>query len=264
VVDGPFDPGLIVMRQVGGRKFSLESCGMIADAVRITLMSRHGAGPPEWLSGHQRDGSPSTIRRLVYLPLAFVDHEHADGHLLGIALAVPRTFTEDYENRHLWKLLGQHGRPDIGENVPYLSLKFHGLELELELDESGDRNIRQNLRPSVWCAPVAGSRKWATVTPLVLPLVPRRALTIEAVIGRACADAGLPKPIAVRASLAPLITGVPHAKSFRFDPCSRRPRRPIVHAEIEFSLPVRGPVIIGAGRYAGYGLCRPRRDEEPS
>jgi CRISPR-associated protein Csb2 len=30
-----------------------------------------------------------------------------------------------------------------------------------------------------------------------------------------------------------------------------------VHADLVFAEPVRGPVIIGAGRYFGYGLCRP-------
>ena len=34
--------------------------------------------------------------------------------------------------------------------------------------------------------------------------------------------------------------------------------RACVHAEIEFAEPVRGPVLVGAGRYFGYGLCLPR------
>jgi len=35
--------------------------------------------------------------------------------------------------------------------------------------------------------------------------------------------------------------------------------RACVHAEIEFTEPVRGPVLVGAGRYFGYGLCLPRQ-----
>jgi len=30
-----------------------------------------------------------------------------------------------------------------------------------------------------------------------------------------------------------------------------------MHAVVEFSEPVRGPVIIGAGRFVGFGLCLP-------
>ena len=38
VFDGLYDPSLIVLRHAGGRKLSLESCGMIADAIRFTLI----------------------------------------------------------------------------------------------------------------------------------------------------------------------------------------------------------------------------------
>ena len=41
-----------------------------------------------------------------------------------------------------------------------------------------------------------------------------------------------------------------------------RSPRPLTHAEVEFPVPVRGPVLIGAGRYSGYGTCRPRREEQ--
>jgi CRISPR-associated protein Csb2 len=263
VLDGPYDPSLIVLRHSGGRKLSLESCGMIADAIRFTMMSRHGENAPEWLSGHAQDGSPSTMRRPAYLPLGFVDHPHADGHLLGVAIAVPRTFSED-QIEHLYRLLGQHdGKDDIESGIPFLSLDIQDRELnrsigvlDLEFDEANERNPKRNLRPTTWCAP---SKTWITATPVVMPRIPRRALTAEDVIVRACTDAGYPEPIAVRVSQAPLLSGTAHTRSFQFpfNPKSHRPRRPITHAEIEFAQPIRGPVIIGAGRYAGYGVCRP-------
>ena len=33
----------------------------------------------------------------------------------------------------------------------------------------------------------------------------------------------------------------------------------LTHAIIRFSQPVEGPVILGAGRFVGLGLCRPIR-----
>ncbi len=268
VIDGPFDPGLIVFRQSGGRKLALEFCGIVADSIRLTLMSRHGGSPPEWLSGHAADGSASTLRRPTFLPLGFVGREHADGHLLGVAIAVPQGFPEDEMNL-LFELLGRHdGANDTPPGVPFLSLDLRypassrkiGV-LDLELDETNERNPKHNLKPSTWCTPASC---WITVTPLVMPLVPRRALTVEAVVARACTDAGYPEPVSVRATTAPLASGVPHARSFRFpsDPQSHRPRRPITHAEIQFAQEIRGPVIIGAGRYAGFGLCRPSLREK--
>ena len=35
------------------------------------------------------------------------------------------------------------------------------------------------------------------------------------------------------------------------------PRRVLVHATVEFPRPVRGPLLLGAGRYFGLGLFRP-------
>jgi CRISPR-associated protein Csb2 len=32
--------------------------------------------------------------------------------------------------------------------------------------------------------------------------------------------------------------------------------RPLIHAEIYFSEPVEGPLLLGAGRFLGMGLCR--------
>jgi len=33
-----------------------------------------------------------------------------------------------------------------------------------------------------------------------------------------------------------------------------------VHADIQFAAPVRGPLLLGAGRYFGLGLCLPVED----
>jgi CRISPR-associated protein Csb2 len=36
-----------------------------------------------------------------------------------------------------------------------------------------------------------------------------------------------------------------------------KPPRPQVHAWLRFDQPVTGPVMLGAGRYRGYGLGKP-------
>jgi CRISPR-associated protein Csb2 len=272
VVDGPYEPGLIVLKQDRGRRFSLESCGMIADAIRNTLMSRYGTNPPEWVSGHAPDGSPSRLRRPLSLPLGFVGREHADGHLLGVAIAVPREFNDDQINM-LYELLGRHDETnrndrDLDQDVPFLSLSLRVAvgNLDLVLDETNERNPKINLRPSTWVNP---SSRWTTVTPIVLPQFPRRQLCLDQVIAKASIDAGYPELKSVRTGHAPFLEGVPHARSF--DPHSRSskikphggpPLRLWTHAEIEFSQSVRGPVIIGAGRYRGFGFCRPILEKE--
>lgn len=260
-VNGPYDPGIFVLRQVDGRKFGLESCGIVTDAIRMELMRRHGPNAPEWISGHSQDGSPSKQSRPVYLPLAFVDHEHADGHLLGVAIAIPRDFEH---TERLFELLGAHDFPEdiCPQCMPFLSVPVRNPNmndrevgrLTLELEERPQGRRAKALKSFTW---TDASTVWTTITPVILPRFPRRELTPESVVSQACVDAGYPKPIAVRVSFAPLMEGVPHTQTFHIKPRVGRPPRPLAHAKIEFETPVRGPVILGAGRYAGYGACRP-------
>jgi CRISPR-associated protein Csb2 len=262
VQDGPFDPGIFVLRELpGNRRYALESCGIIADAIRAELMSRYGAVAPEWITGHAPGGSPSKQARPAILPLGFVEHEHADGHLLGVAVVVPRDFAH---TERLFELLGSHpgnNKHDIEPGVPFLSLTVRNphLEnreigkLELELDERPEGRRPFSLKSFTWSHP---HRIWKTVTPIMLPLFPRRGLSAEEVVAKACVDADYPEPVLVRVSFAPLLRGVPHSRAFHVKPRQDRPPRPLTHAAIEFPVPVRGPVLIGAGRYSGYGACR--------
>ena len=265
-VAGAFDPGLIVLRQVGGRRFGLESAGMIAESLRDELMRRHGPGAPEWLTGHTPDGTPSRQPRPAIVPLGFVNREHADGHLLGVAIALPAGFDPEAAG-HLAELLERHGEPDevAADGVGYARLTVHNPVLarsagsiELELDERPTARRPYTLRPWPWTRP---ARVWATVTPIVLPRFPRRGLSAEEVVAAACVEAGYPEPAGVRVSFAPLVRGVPHSRSFFVRPRTGRPPRPLTHAEILFPDPVTGPVLVGAGRYAGFGLCRPLRED---
>jgi CRISPR-associated protein Csb2 len=263
VAASPFDPALFVLRQVGGRRFGLESCGIIADAIRKELIRRHGNGAPEWLTGHGDGNGPSRSHRPAYLPLGFVDHEHADGHLLGIAIAVPADF--EHADR-FFELLTTHDHADQ-QGMPYLSLTVRNPhlgdrevgELQLELDERPERSRQQTLQVRHW---IKSSRVWSTVTPVMLPQFPRRGLDTEQVVAAACEQSGYPLPVAVRVQYAPLVRGVPHSRAFHVKPRDGRPPRPLIHAMVEFAGPVRGPVLIGAGRYAGYGLCRPMEENE--
>ncbi|VTS06206.1 type I-G CRISPR-associated protein Csb2 [Tuwongella immobilis] len=255
--NGPFDPGLIVIRQIGGRKFGLESCGIVADALRKTLMQRHGDPVPEWLSGHSAEGV-SKENRPAYLPLAFVGHEHADGHILGVAIALPTGF--QHADRFL-DLLTRHDNSKY-KHLPYLDLgitnpHFAGAmigKLELELDDRPDRSRAVSLRAGIWSST---SRIWRTVTPIALPKFPKKSLPREELIAEACLQSGYPEPESIRVSMAPLLQGVPHVQSFHTLRKSNVPPRPLVHAEIQFPVPVRGPIVIGGGRYSGYGFCWP-------
>jgi CRISPR-associated protein Csb2 len=113
------------------------------------------------------------------------------------------------------------------------------------------------LLPETWTGP---SRTWVTVTPMSFDRDPGDAVgdgaRASAVV--ACIRLDLPKPAEVVVSATPFLEGVEHAQEFAlFRPTPTSPRRRHVHVRLEFDEPVNGPLVIGAGRYLGYGLCRP-------
>lgn len=270
VFEGPFDSGLFVFRQIqGGRRFGLESCGIVARAIRRALAHRYGTNPPEWIVGHAQDGASATEPQPAFLPLGFVDHEHADGHLLGVAFVIPLDFKHTEELFDL--LIKRVGSvPDgIEPGLPHLLLSLTNPQLEnrevgklwLKLDERPESQRPFTLQSFTWTRP---SNLWKTVTPIVLPQHPTAGLTVEDLVAQACVNSGYPRPGMVRTSFAPLVPGVPHSQAFQLQANQSRPLRPLTHAEIEFPVPVRGPLLIGPGRQAGYGACRPSLKENNS
>jgi CRISPR-associated protein Csb2 len=254
-----FAPDLIVLRQVipeDGvvRRFGLESTLMLTQALRAALMRLWGAGVPEWLSGHRPDGDRSAQPHLGIVPLAFVGRQHADGHLLGLALVLPRTLPEEASGQ----LMGLLTDADAGASRT-LVLRLGGAgRCELELDDRPEPMRPITLRGDTL---VGWARRWATVTPIALDRFPRRQLSVEEVIADACVRAGLPRPAEVRVGHAPRLFGVPHSRSFpALPPRAGRPPRPLTHAVLRFDQAMHGPVLIGAARYVGYGLCRPCDD----
>jgi len=69
------------------------------------------------------------------------------------------------------------------------------------------------------------------------------------------------RPDSVEVSLAPLLPGAQHVRAFLPWPGQPgRTPRVRVHADVRFEMPVQGPLLLGAGRYFGLGLCLPVED----
>ncbi|MFZ2642814.1 MAG: type I-U CRISPR-associated protein Csb2 [Verrucomicrobiia bacterium] len=256
-----FDPQLFVLRQTGGRRFGLSATLQVTRALRDTLMAKCPLQPvPEWISGHAPDGKPSERDHIAFAPLPHVGHEHADGHLLGLALAVPRNVAAD-EQASCWRGLLLD---DTGSSLP-LDLKLGPLGvMTIELDDGGHRTAA--LFPETWTGTDKPARRWASVTPVAFDRHPKDAKgwsEIEATIIAACVRIGLEEAVqSVVLSPVSLFIGSPTNRGF---PNLKRKAGGNIHhthVVITFKEPVIGPVLLGAGRYRGYGLCRPLRDEE--
>lgn len=248
-----FSPFPIVLRLSGPPHPTLTSTLALTTALRGALLASGGAGEiPEWISGHQADGSASTKPHLALTPLANTSHEHADGRVLGLALWIPQEMEIGPDGGGLSRLLLD---PTTGDPRRLrLTLGRAGV-CELDLDEREVRPV--SLREATW---TRTARLWGSVTPVALDRHPKQKNS-EAEIEKTIADSveriGLPRPALVVARTVSPHLGVPPSWSFpRIERKSRGCLRH-THAVIAFEDDVRGPILLGAGRYRGYGFFRP-------
>src|ERR1700757_1987720 len=107
VIEGPFDPRLIVLyKESECRTLGLETTMQLTGALRNAAMKSlpHGESP-EWLSGHRPDGSATLKPHVAFVPLPFVDARYADGHILGMAIVVPKSVASNDARQNLGPLL---------------------------------------------------------------------------------------------------------------------------------------------------------------
>ena len=139
---------------------------------------------------------------------------------------------------------------------------------EMRLERVVDGDPRTTLDPVTW---TRASRRWASVTPVALDENPgdlasrdprvaaQAAEKAESSVARACERIGLPAPAWVQVMRRSLFDAAPPAKAFTPFPrggSGRSFKRVCVHVEVLFTKAVEGPVVLGAGRYFGLGLCR--------
>ncbi len=86
-------------------------------------------------------------------------------------------------------------------------------------------------------------------------------------VAQVCRRIGLPEPVEVEVGHVSRLRGVPISPEFRLGRKPGMPPRPYWHAALTFDREVRGPILLGAGRYFGLGLFRawhrPKTAEEP-
>ena len=268
-----FDPNLIVLKESDEtpRSFGLESTLLIAEALRGLIQKECGVKPiPDWISGHNGPDGPKLADgrgHVALFPLPFLqqwragERQYADGHIMGMAIAVPR----EVASRDRAKALGRILFDQI--NQPRTLKLTLGRAGEFHLVRETSFTMKHNLKPRTWTEP---SRRWASVTPVVLDRVPKtdrktdRHAWNEEVAGlicSSCANQDLPQPLAVRIEKTPFLVGSLRAMPGQGGFAQYRPGSVQVHVDIEFDVEVEGPILLGAGRFRGYGLCRPMREE---
>jgi CRISPR-associated protein Csb2 len=264
----------LLLEHVDGDMPDLRACAIVAKTIRDALLSgyrRIGLEDdiPETVSGHTADGKPSRVPHLAIVPLPFAGFPYADGHVMGYALIPPREGALHDDARFL---KAARAVAHVVEDRRILTIKpregtarDQGFSVGFSLTQEPPASKR-SLDPSLYVRP---ARTFATITPIALDRHLKkegqaREDEIEAQVAGACRNIGLPEPVAVIADKHSALEGVPSAYPSGKSPEWMRWRLPaslasrqLTHAVIRFAAPVAGPVILGAGRYVGVGLCRP-------
>jgi CRISPR-associated protein Csb2 len=278
---------VVVLRAAGCQAPSLEAWAYVAWVLRralIAVIDRELRGELSEaerqsvlssVSGHEPGGTPLQAPHCAFLPLANVGWNHrSPGALVGAAILVPGAGRHSLVVEAIGAAIerGAVERPDADTNDGRVFSLVLGKLGEWWLAPVGESPL-QSLKPHRY---LASARRWTSVTPVVLDRFPKQDGDVEAGIASACEHIGLPHPQKVTVHKHAGVHGAPPSRprvphgpgswllSWNDEngaPAARFRQRPLTHATITFDRPVRGPVILGAGRYHGLGLFLPSPKE---
>jgi len=247
---GPFGSGIVVAIQ-DGPPVDLVATAPVIDRLRDALLAQLSADIPEILSGHQESGAPALQPHLALLPLANVGYPYSDGTLKGFAAVLPRHADERVRTRLLLAL----------QSVRELLLGKLGV-LKLDVLPQGETPRLASLRFDARYRRPA--RVWVSVTPVALSRHPKpnKGLTEADIIAQDVERLGLPRPRDIGVGMVSAVRGAPRAMEFMRGNLKQLEGRLLRHVRIEFDEKVEGPLLVGAGRFMGFGLCLPLEGRE--
>lgn len=240
---GPYRELLIWGIRRGRVPISGDRVLAVTDMLRRAVISRVDDPVPALICGHGADGRP----HVAYLGLPDVGGRYADGHLLGVAVAIPDALDGEDRRALLRALLAE------SDPLTELVLPWGG---PLQLEHRPERTEPRGLTPRRWTAGRDGARTWVSATPMMLDRYPKRRHDVADLVARSFITAAYPEPRAVEILPASAVRGGIHRPRLATVP-NGRPIRPLAHCRIEFASPVVGPVIAGSLRYLGLGLFVP-------
>lgn len=263
-----FSDDWIVFERVSGARLLSSRGTDLTAALRAALLEQHGDETlPTTLSGHREDGDAAAEPHVAFLALPFVGHRHADGSIQGCAVVTPRTLPDEGRTALIRLVAGWEQRCAIDAQD---TVELAGAGLPVMRLRRMELPAKVSLQPETWCRP---ARRFITATPIALDRHPgnmrsnqhgtanRASIEAQRSVAEACVRIGLPPPVSVEISLAPMLPGAQPVSAFLPWPIRPgHPRRARVHADIRFAELVEGPLVLGAGRFFGLGLCMPIPD----
>mgnify|MGYP001187645390 CR=1 FL=1 len=252
-----------VLVDAGGFVPALPAFPLVAKRLRDALLGcvPKGSPVPAVLSGHDAQRRPSTEPHMAIVPLADVGWAHSQGRLMGIAILWPRQTSPADRQIAISALTGF-----LRTESHTCGLLHFGAQGSWTLALNPDSE-RASCRFTRYLGP---SRRWATVLPMVLDRYPKAkpGEELASIVAQSCVNIGLPKEavegLDVEVHKHATVRAAPSAPEVArcLPEDSPHRGRPLVHLVLTFAAPVRGPLILGAGRYRGLGLCLPLYGED--
>ena len=206
---------------------------LVTHTLKQSVISRHDLPMPAWVHGHRPGGGEYQLARFLALP--FVGRRHATGRIHGAAVWAPPDAPPE-EVKALAKTVRSLTRLHLADGSV------------VTVSRSGRR---WSAAPRRWEGP---ARRWTTALPAVND---RHSRIDDEAVARWCEQAGLPAPVQCRVSRKPLLSGAVNLHPTETVRPGHAQTRPYAHINVTFSEPLRGPVVIGAARSYGLGLCAP-------
>jgi CRISPR-associated protein Csb2 len=234
---------------------------LLAEAIRGRILeaTKKLGTASEFLHGHHSPGR----EHLHILPLPSIGHEHADGRLRRVLL---------------------FGRPEAGE---WNDLEIALREMEYAKVERGGASfvmVPEIEQPGVGQIFGSSARHWCSVTPVILPnfelrgrdgalwksrntLPPEKLFQLREKITKArlsmvrkMVERHLGNACEVQLADDPPAKNIPSAADFRIPEAREKYLRSSrCHVVISTPEPIRGPLLLGKGRFFGLGLFAPVR-----
>jgi CRISPR-associated protein Csb2 len=272
----------LVMPLRAGQRLPLARTQDLTRAVRGALMAHSAQPVPSVISGHSAnsgDTAPVEHPHMSVLVLPNVSNVYSDGLIHAVAIGLPPSISDDDRSAvtaalQRWRAHGTNGGYDLqlpGGRVRQLGVPVVNSAVPT-VEPRATGSERKVASRQFWSR---RARCWSSVTPVALDRHPKLGknpdydelnAAIAPLVGEMCSRVGLPRPIEVTVSPASVWATVPPVGTgrrgrpafpqFRVGGRSDR-RRFTTHLTIRFAEPVTGPIILGAGRYFGYGLFLP-------
>lgn len=253
-------------------KLPLSRTQDVTRAVRAALIRYAEEPVPSVVSGHGPGDEP--VPHIGVLVLPNVTSPYSDGTIQSIAISLPSAISADDKDSVLNALAHWMDTETRSYNLRLVGGAARTLgEAVFHADSAASDESRGAISSRRFWARTSDS--WSTVTPIALDRHPKIKASadfdtvtqaVAPIVADMCTSAGLPRPVNVTASPAPIWPTAPvvgrATPSRAAFPVYRvgggdGARKFTTHVSMTFAEEVRGPIILGAGRFFGYGLCYP-------